>query len=150
MSLDNTAQDVPKLVLDTNAVLDAWVFHDPGMAPLLAAMQDGQVRWVACSDMRQELQHMLAHPTLARWKVKSEYVLACFDKWAVLSQRPAPPSLPGLRCTDPDDQVFINLALATQARWLVTHDRAVLKLARRAQPQGLSIVRPQGWSLAAC
>jgi uncharacterized protein len=149
LSLENTAQELPKVVLDTNAVLDAWVFHDPGMAALLAALQDSHVRWVACTEMRQELRHMLAHPSLARWNVKSEHVLSYFDKWALLSQIPVPPGLRRLRCTDPDDQVFIDLALATQARWLVTHDRAVLKLARRAQPLGLAIVRPRDWSLAA-
>jgi putative PIN family toxin of toxin-antitoxin system len=149
LSLENTAQDLPKLVLDTNAVLDAWVFHNPCMAPLLAAVQDGRVQWVVCADMRQELQRLLVHASLTRWNPQSEHVLARFDRWALLSQKPAPQHLPGLRCTDTDDQVFIDLALATQARWLVTHDRAVLKLARRARPLGLAIVRPQHWSLAA-
>jgi putative PIN family toxin of toxin-antitoxin system len=146
LSLENTAHDVPKVVLDTNAVLDAWVFHNPSMAEPVAAFQDGRVQWVACAEMRQELQHMLAHPSLARWNAKSEHVLSYFDKWALLSPTPVPPCLHRLRCTDPDDQVFIDLALATQARWLLTHDRAVLKLARRARPVGLAIVRPQDWS----
>jgi predicted nucleic acid-binding protein len=38
-----------------------------------------------------------------------------------------------LRCKDPDDQVFIDLAVHVGARWLFSKDAALLKLARRAQ-----------------
>ena len=49
------------------------------------------------------------------------------------------------RCTDADDQKFIDLAIEHRARWLVSRDRAVLKLARRAAPLGLGIVTPARW-----
>jgi predicted nucleic acid-binding protein len=52
-----------------------------------------------------------------------------------------------LRCTDADDQKFIDLACAAPARWLVSRDRAVLKLRRRAATDGLVIVTPDGWRL---
>ncbi|MBX3622048.1 MAG: PIN domain-containing protein [Rhizobacter sp.] len=52
-----------------------------------------------------------------------------------------------LRCTDPDDQKFIDLAVAN-ARWLVSRDRAVLKLARRAALFGLQVVSPDRWTQA--
>jgi predicted nucleic acid-binding protein len=51
-----------------------------------------------------------------------------------------------MRCTDPDDQVFIDLALACKARWLLSKDRALLKLARRARALGLSIQPPASWA----
>jgi predicted nucleic acid-binding protein len=56
-----------------------------------------------------------------------------------------PPPVHTLRCTDVDDQKFIDLAIATSARWLVTRDRALLKRARRAAPLGLSIATPVQW-----
>jgi predicted nucleic acid-binding protein len=57
----------------------------------------------------------------------------------------APATLPGLRCSDPDDQVFIDLAAEAGARWLLTHDRALLRLARRARALGVQIAQPQSW-----
>ena len=56
---------------------------------------------------------------------------------------PAP--APRLTCSDPDDQVFIDAALAHGARWLATRDRALLKLRRKALARGLGIVRPGDW-----
>ncbi|MBN8487205.1 MAG: PIN domain-containing protein, partial [Burkholderiales bacterium] len=63
---------------------------------------------------------------------------------------PAHSPQPVLRCTDPDDQKFIDFALACGARWLVSRDKAVLKLRRRALAlHGLQIVHPADWRPAA-
>ena len=48
------------------------------------------------------------------------------------------------RCADPDDQKFLQLALASGARWLVSRDGDVLALGRRTRRDGLfEIVSPQ-------
>ncbi|MFT7776961.1 putative toxin-antitoxin system toxin component, PIN family [Roseateles sp.] len=52
-----------------------------------------------------------------------------------------------LVCRDPDDQKFIDLALAARARWLISRDKAVLALAKRARLRGLAILTPERWSL---
>jgi hypothetical protein len=36
----------------------------------------------------------------------------------------------------------VDLGLAQGARWLVTHDRALLRLARATRRQGLLVVKP--------
>ena len=56
---------------------------------------------------------------------------------------------PRLVCRDPDDQKFIDLALSTQARWLISRDKALLALAKRAKPRGLSILVAEHWTLTA-
>jgi uncharacterized protein len=132
------------LVLDTNTVLDWLVFHDPATAALAAAIKAGAVRWLACQRMRDELERTLAYANLAKWQPDPVHVLAVFDQHAQL--RPHPASAPTTpRCTDSDDQVFIDLALATGAQCLLTHDRALLKLVRRARALGLRIVKPADW-----
>ena len=141
------AADTPLVVLDTNAALDWLVFADPRIQPLVESLQAGRLRWVACPAMRQELAHMLGHASLARWSPDAAAALAQFDRLAEISATPVTNPHVGLRCRDTDDQVFIDLALAQGARWLLTHDRALLKLAPRAAAKGLHILRPANWTL---
>lgn len=135
-------------VLDTNVLLDWLVFRDPGVATLAAALQGRQLRWLACGRMRQELERLLVHRRLTRWAPEPGAALAAFDTLAELQPEP-PPAAPGLHCSDADDQVFVDLAFAHGARWLLTHDRALLKLARRAARHGLVIAPPLRWAPAA-
>jgi predicted nucleic acid-binding protein len=97
--------------------------------------------------MRTELAYMLGHPRLSRWNPQREQALAVFDRHAELVDDPVA-TQPALRCRDPDDQVFIDLALAQRAGWLLTRDKALLALARRAGPLGTTILRPDAWAAA--
>ncbi len=143
MPLSGPFQPPPAVVLDTNAELDWLVFDDPGMRGWAAAVQQQRACWVACAAMRNELQRTLQYRSLARWTPDSEHVLRCFDQHAVLCPHPPAAAGPGLRCSDGDDQVFIELALAQRARWLLTHDRALHRLARRARLSGVLVMRPR-------
>jgi predicted nucleic acid-binding protein len=143
------------VVLDTNVVLEWQVFRDPRTSTLASALEKGQIRWFATPAMLAELATVLARPLAPRWGAQKERTLACRPSARATLVR-APIGLPGcsdagaptygLRCSDPTDQKFIDLAVALPARWLVTRDRALLKLARRAARCGLSIVVPEGWS----
>lgn len=135
----------PSLVADTQVVLDWLVFRDATARPLLQGVLSGLLRWLATPAMRAELEHMLRHPTLARWGHQAEHALTFFDCHATLHEDPVAAWTPPLRCSDPDDQIFIDLALAQHATWLVTRDRALLKLRRKAWAQGLRIVQPAEW-----
>jgi uncharacterized protein len=134
--------EAPAAVLDTNVVLDWLVFKDAGVQALAAAVQSGTLRWLACARMRDELADVLARPQLQHWQTDVAAALAAFDRHAALRPAPPPSHLP---CRDADDQVFIDLALAAGCRWLLTKDRALLALARRARPRGLLVQTPAAW-----
>ena len=146
MKLSQSAPAAPAVVLDTNAVLDWLLFHDPGMGALQTAIGAGAVRWLASPRMREELLRTLHYPALAKWQPDRARALAVFDRWAATCPEPAPTRIGPFVCRDPDDQVFIDLALAQSARWLVTHDRALHQLARRAALAEVRILRPKEWS----
>ena len=132
----------PAAVLDTNVVLDWLVFEDPGVATLAAALAAGRLRWLACPSMRAELALVVERPQFAAWQPDPARVLAAFDRHAVACPAP-PPSR--LLCRDASDQPFVDLALHGGARWLISRDRALLVLARRARLQGLDIAPPARW-----
>ena len=137
----------PVIVLDTNVVLDWLLFADPSSRALAAAIAQGQIRWVATTAMRDELTEVMRRGLAARRNFDPAVALAGWDAMANTVDQPDPPGTPTvLHCTDPDDQKFIDLAQASGARWLLSRDHAVLRLARRAAQQNLVITVPQGWS----
>ncbi len=125
-----------RVVLDTNVVLDWLVFADPAVVSLAAALEAGRLHWLVTPRMREE--YVRAAAGLC---ADSERTLLRFDRYSDPCE--APPSLPALRCRDPDDQPFIDLAVARQARWLVTRDKALLALRRRAAVLGVSVLAPR-------
>jgi predicted nucleic acid-binding protein len=133
---------VPEAVVDTNVLLDWLVFTDPGVSALTAAVRYGALRWVATAPMLDELRHVLGRPPLnARRPADLEGTIA-----ACCCLVPEPPETHcRLICTDPDDQKFIDLALHRGSRWLISRDRALLKLGRRALTQGVRVCTPAAW-----
>jgi predicted nucleic acid-binding protein len=140
------------IVLDTNVVLDWLVFRDPSCASLATTLVGGKIRWVVTEAMRDELAHVLARGEVDDWKPDRPAIWATWD--AIAHTVPTLPAASRLspRCTDPDDQKFIDLGLQVGAHALLSRDRAVLRCARRARLLGLTILTPKHWSeqLAAC
>lgn len=135
------------VVLDTHVALDGLMFGQPTVAPLMKALRSGDLAWIATASMRQEFERILTHPRLARYEPQCERILTEFDTWTCLLPEPVPDPL--LRCRDGDDQVFVDLALQHRAAWLLTRDRDLLSLARRAARRGLRIVAPEAFLHAA-
>lgn len=123
----------PVLVLDTNVVLDLLHFDDAGMRPLLRALEDGCVRCVVTDATLEEWRRVLAYPEFALDPMQQAARLARYqDLSETAAGGEAYTALP--RCSDPDDQKFIELAAAAHAQGLVSKDRAVLRLRRRCAP----------------
>lgn len=134
-------------MLDTNAWLDVIVFRDARAAALVAAMRAGDVVAVIDDACRAEWQRVLDYPALALDPDRRTAIDAEFERLAHRVDTTALPH-PLPRCADPDDQKFLELALASNARWLVTRDRALLALARRTARAGwFGIVEPERWTL---
>ncbi|HRB11148.1 MAG TPA: PIN domain-containing protein, partial [Ottowia sp.] len=71
------------VVLDTNIVLDLFLFADPAVAALRTLLQARRLNWVAAQPMRDELERVLqyAHlqPRMQHYGVSAHGVLAAFD-----------------------------------------------------------------------
>lgn len=136
----------PRVVVDTNAVLDLWAFGDRRVQGLRAAVQARRLDWVGNAAMREELASVLARGVGARYGAQAAEVLALWDRHVrVVNLPPTTPSDHRLRCRDADDQKFLDLGLALNAQWLLTSDLDLLKLRRRAAALGLQVGSPHGW-----
>ena len=132
-------------VLDTNVVLDLLLFKDRRVQVLHQALAAHQLCWVATEAMLCELDHVLRRSALAAWGHNCDHLMA--EARRLCQPVPACNDTGGPvpHCTDPDDQIFIDLAWRWPAPLLFSRDRALLRLARRARAHGLWIGTPERW-----
>jgi putative PIN family toxin of toxin-antitoxin system len=119
------------LVLDTNIVLDLFVFDDSAARELKSGLEEGSFRWVATQPMRDELERVLAYEHIVAkmvfYRLTAEQVLSGFDRHASIV---AVPARAAVACKDPDDQKFIDLAIENRCV-LLSKDNAVLSMKKR-------------------
>ncbi len=144
-------------MLDTNVVLDLLHFDDATARPLRQALEAGRVRCVVSDATLDEWRRVLAYPEFDLDATRQAALFARYQTLSVLAGsadsgaglphegtpihdgllypsgwKPVSSRMP--RCSDPDDQKFIELAAAVRAQGLVSKDRAVIKLRRRCGP----------------
>ena len=124
-------------VIDTNIVLDLWLFEDPSTIPLRAALQSGAISHLATDSMRDELERVLTYPHLIKRMAKSNIqapdILNRFDEYQLAAE---PAAKAACTCKDPDDQKFIDLAVA-HAVPLLSKDNAILCMKKRLLESGV-------------
>jgi uncharacterized protein len=143
------------LVLDTNVVLDWLVWDDPFMMPLRQGVRRKRITLHTQPHAINELQRVLAYPQLKLTASRQQEIVAAYGANTSVPKMPdnyAPASLllpEGFpKCRDPDDQPFLALAFHASADALVSRDKAVLKLRKRAQKFGVAILDvPQAMAL---
>ncbi len=136
-----------KLILDTNIVLDWLVFNEPALQSLNDAVQKSDVLLYRHPTTLDELRRVLNYPVLRLDTNRQSTVLT---QYRSLTQGiPTPPDFspqnlltpPGFpRCRDADDQLFVALALHSRVDALVSRDREVLAMRKRAAKYGVSIL----------
>lgn len=136
-----------RLVLDTNVWLDWLVFDDARLAPLADAVAAGVLRLDATQPMLNEFAAVIVRPHFGL--DATACAAACArQRAAVALHEPAPDCR--LPCTDPDDRMFIDLAIALRVDWLLSRDKALLRLRRIAGRRfAVRIGTPEAWR-AAC
>lgn len=146
MSTESVMATKPRLVLDTNVVMDLFHFKAPPLKLLAEAIAHEHVICLANDLTLSELERVTGYPQFrldatGRKDLLQQYRahLTVFPVRA--ATEPALPLLP--KCRDPDDQMFLELAQQGHADLLISRDNLVLKLARaRQRPCHFAIMPP--------
>ena len=128
-------------------LLALWIFADPGVAALRESLASGSIIPVRSEATDAEVAEVLARPGLFAVPAERQHGLLRDWQASALLVTEMPPV--AWRCRDPHDQKFVELAVAAGARWLVTRDKALLKLNRKTKKAGLAIVTPATFAEAA-
>ena len=126
------------VVLDTNALLDLFVFNDFRAIHLKQALREKRIDAVATAKTIEELEDVISRPLFALDENKQTQILS---EWHSLCRRVDDQSLTEApwQCEDTDDQVFLNLAYSIKPAILISKDNALLKLANQALKGGILI-----------
>lgn len=118
------------IVLDCNCWLDLLVFRDPCVEALRNLLERGEVIAAICSGMRQELIQVLSRPWIHN-RCNPDAIIQDYDRLSSMQTTPHSKAT-SLVCSDPDDQVFLDLALQARASHLISKDRQLLRLAKKS------------------
>jgi predicted nucleic acid-binding protein len=137
------------IVIDTNVALDLWLFGRRGLDALRMGTRPAPL--IGTLAMREELAAVLSHSACGNGPIaphrvppgSAMAVVSSWDRHVRIVEAPVQPDPAWPRCRDASDQKFVDLAIAESAGWLLTRDRALLKLSRRCRAYGLVIVAPE-------
>jgi len=119
------------LILDTNILLDIFVFDDQRAHPLRAALSNQEVDALVTEGTLDEFIDVISRSQFGLDKQKQAEILLQWQSWSRLVKQSDLQVAPW-KCKDRDDQVFINLAFSFKPSTLISKDKLVLKLAKRA------------------
>jgi len=125
-----TSDLVPRVVLDSNVLLSALVFAGGTLGRFRSLLTSGTVVPCASKETTEELIRLLANKKFKLVMSDQESLLADylpFVQVTEISLKTHQANLP--ICRDPHDQMFLDLALASKADFLVTGDQDLLALA---------------------
>ena len=126
-----------RLVLDTNVWLDWLVFAEPAVLPVRDAVAGLRAAVYIDELLEAELARVLAYD-LGKHSIDAAAQAACLAACRRVTLKIESPAQEAMQvqlpqCRDPDDQKFLEAALAARADFLVTKDQALLELARRVR-----------------
>lgn len=136
------SKSAPLVVIDTNVLLDFWVWDDPVARPLLDDIRAERVVALRSVDTVDELADVLSRSHFDLSVAQQTEILR---EWHALSFNVVVSETAVARCKDRDDQKFLNLARSAGARYLISKDKLVLKTARRARLDGFDVMTPESW-----
>jgi putative PIN family toxin of toxin-antitoxin system len=115
-----------RVVLDTNVVISALVFKRGSLAWFRAHWRDPKITPLASRATVKELIRVLSYPKFQLDRQEIEALLTdylpCIEVVDVAESAESP------ECADPDDQMFVDLAIQGEADALVTGDAALLAM----------------------
>jgi putative PIN family toxin of toxin-antitoxin system len=131
---------MPTVVLDTNVVLDLWHFNDVRCTGLRQAIDAGALHIVTSAALDDELNDVLSRDQFVASRA------TVVERWQRAAVRIDVHTRAPWLCRDRADQMLLDLAVAARAELLLTKDKALLTLARKARPAGLTIASPDSVS----
>ncbi|MBU3558671.1 putative toxin-antitoxin system toxin component, PIN family [Polynucleobacter sp. Nonnen-W13] len=126
------------VVLDTNILLDIFVFNDERALQLKEALFDKTTQFLASQKTIEEFADVISRPL---FKLDKQTQTALLTQWQSIAEQRDDSNLASApwQCQDPDDQIFLDLAYQLRPTILISKDNAVLQIAHKAASENILI-----------
>jgi len=121
----------PRVVLDTNILLDLFYFKDKSVTYLFECLKTEQVQGFTCELIWEELEEVLARKPFNQTVEEVNYIRSNYQN--LLTWQAPQRNNSGIKCSDPDDQIFVELAVELAPCYLITKDKDLLVLQKKLQ-----------------
>lgn len=127
-----------RFILDTNILLDIFVFEDIKAQDLKQVIIDRRIEVISSQQTMAEFADVISRPIFALSLHQQKEIQ---KQWELLSQFYDDSNLASApwNCADVDDQIFLNLAFVLKPTTLITKDNDLLKIASRAAKEDVVI-----------
>lgn len=128
---------ISKVVIDTNILLDLFHFKDESVTDLANLLSNKVIQAVYTPEMIAELKDVLSRPM---FEIAPSDQLDILHRYQTIGKLEASTiGASSIRCADPDDQIFIDLAIAISPCELFSKDKHILKLRNRLAKLGVTV-----------
>ena len=126
------------VVLDTNILLDIFVFNDERALQLKKALFDKATQFLASQKTIEEFVDVISRPL---FKLDKQTQTAILAQWQSIAEQQDDSNLASApwQCQDPDDQIFLDLAYQLRPTILISKDNALLQIAHRTASENILI-----------
>ena len=129
-------------MIDTNVIISANILNTSTSARLLERALQFEIL-VMCNASYAELASRLNKPKFDRYVSLEKRQHQLRNLHDIASWQPDPLAFPdAVRCRDPQDNLFIDLALHNKASMLITGDQDLLVLASELATHDLQVLPP--------
>jgi putative PIN family toxin of toxin-antitoxin system len=128
----------PRAVFDCMVFLQATASPTGPAARCLFAVDEGAIELVTDNDILSEVRDVLNRPSVRSKnpRITDDTVRELLRRVEKMSVMLADVPRVFIHPRDPKDEPYVNLAIASEARYLVTRDKDLLDLARPDTPEG--------------
>ena len=116
-----------RVVLDTNVLVSSLLFENGRLAWIRHSWQNGRITPVMAEATTAELLRVLKYPKFRLSSEQIDALMADLLPWSETWLEELPDDQP--RCPDPQDQIFLDLAIGAGVQALVSGDKDLLVFA---------------------
>lgn len=135
----------PRVVIDTNVWLDILYWHDKSVEPLTEFLENRSIAAFTSIQCVEEFADVISRK---QFHLEDRQQIDLLNRLLSLTLVCSSETAAPVKCPDPDDQKFLDLAFCVKSDFLVTKDKLVLKAGKRLRVHGTKTLTPEGVCLA--